>query len=61
MTRSFQAPIPGCETQTQPADLTERAQRLTTARGRLARLIDLDERELIDLKVEMEARDRGVH
>ena len=51
---SSDEPNPGPKPQSTPADSTSRAERLTPARRRLGRLIDLDERELIDLAVEVE-------
>jgi hypothetical protein len=52
-------PIPGRKDQKPPADLTVDREVLTGARVRLGHLFDLDERNLIDLRVEAEARERG--
>jgi hypothetical protein len=50
-------PSQGRKAQSRASELTERAKPLTGARRRLNHLFDLDERVLIDLAVEQEARD----
>lgn len=56
MITSSDGPIQGQKTQARPTNLPEREKPLTGARRRLGRLINLDERHLIDLQIENEYR-----